>query len=69
VRVASTAHANVERWSRATRIRERCAKSDIVDEAFRRVNILNSTLWITPPHAITVGLNFSGKVHFAILSK
>jgi hypothetical protein len=69
MRVASAAHGNVKRWPRATRIRECCAKSNILDEALRSINILNSTLWITPPHAITVGLNFSGKVHFAILSK
>jgi hypothetical protein len=57
VRVAAAANGDVKRWARSSGIRQRLAKSDIVDEPLRCVNVINAELRIASPHAIAMQLD------------
>src|SRR5690349_5019500 len=61
VRVAAPANGDVKRWPRPSRIGQSLAKSDLFDEAFRRVNVLDAIFRIAPPLAVAMDLNLLGQ--------
>jgi hypothetical protein len=60
VRVSTTTHRNIKRWSRSTRVGQSLTKTDVFDEALGGIDVLHTVLRIASPHPIPMDLDLLG---------